>query len=90
MLSDNQVELSTHYKMSRSAHSTKLIPNLLRKSKYLVHSLKLRFYLEQGMRLIDVHRVLRFEPSRWLASYIENNSPLSAATKNDVERSSSS
>ena len=61
MLSANQVELRTHYKMSRSARSTKLIPNLLPKSKYLVHYLNLRFYLEEGMRLIVVQQVLRFQ-----------------------------
>ena len=33
ILSDNKVELPTHYKILRSAHSTKLIPTLLPKSK---------------------------------------------------------
>ena len=65
MVSGNQFELRTHYKMSRSAHSTKLIPNLLPKSRSLVHYLTLRFYLEHGMQLIDVHRQLRFHQSRW-------------------------
>ena len=37
MLIDNQVELGTHYKMSRSAQSTKLIPTQLPKYKYLLH-----------------------------------------------------
>ena len=32
MLSKIQVELRTHFKMSRTAHSKKLIPNLLPKS----------------------------------------------------------
>ena len=64
----------------------KLIPNLLPKSKYLVHYLNLRFYLEHGMRLIDVHRVLRFQQSRWLAPYIEKKSTLRAAGKNDFEK----
>ena len=37
MLSDNYLELRRHYKMSRSAHSTKLIPNLLPMYKYKVN-----------------------------------------------------
>ena len=73
MLTDNQVELRTHDKMPRTSHSTKHIPFLLAKSKYLVHYLKLRFYLLHGMRLIDAHRVLRFQLSRWLAPYIQKN-----------------
>ena len=86
MLSGNQVELRTHYKISRSAHSTKLIPNLLPKSKYLVHSRNLHCSLEHGMRLIDVHRELRFQPFRWLALNIEKNSTLRRAAKNDFEK----
>ena len=42
----NKVELRTQYKMSRSAHCTNLIPNLLPKSNFMVHYLSLRFYLE--------------------------------------------
>ena len=85
MLSYNQVELRTHYKMSGSAQSTKLIPNLLPKCKYLVHYLNLPFYLEHGMQLIDVNLVLRFQQSRWLAPYIEKNSTFRAAAKNDFK-----
>ena len=51
-----------------------------------MHYLNLRFYLEHGMYLIDVHRVLRFQQSRWLAPYIEKNSTLRAAAKNDFEK----
>ena len=64
MLSENQVELPSHYTMSRSAHSTMKIPNLRHKCKELVHYLILRFYLEQCMRRIDVPRVLHFQQSR--------------------------
>ena len=59
---------------------------MLPKSIYLVHYLTLRFYLEHGRRLLDVHLVLRFQKSRWLASYIEKYSTLRAAAKNDFEK----
>ena len=49
MLSYNQVELRTYYNMTRTAHSTKLISNLLPKYMYLVLYLNLRFYLEHGI-----------------------------------------
>ena len=48
--------------------------------------LNLRFYLEHGMYLIDVHRVLRFQQSRWLAPYIEKNSTLREEAKIDFEK----
>ena len=85
MLSDNQVELRTHYKMSRSAHST-THSDLLLKSKYLLHYLNLRLYLDHGMRLRDVPMLLLFLQSRWLAAYIEKNSTLPAAPKNDFAK----
>ena len=83
MLSDNQLDLPTDSKMSRTADSRKRIQTMLPKSKYLVHYLNLRFYLDHGMYLIDVHRVLRFQQSRWLARYIKKNSILRAAAKYD-------
>ena len=86
MLSYNQVELRTYYNMTRTAHSTKLISNLLPKYMYLVLYLNLRFYLEHGILWIDFHRVLRFQESRSLAPYIEKNSTLLAAGKNEFEK----
>ena len=83
MLRGIQVKLRTPYQMSWATHSTKLIPNLLPKSNYIVDYLNLRFYLVHGMRFIDLHRVLRFQQSRWVAAYFEKKSSLRAAAKND-------
>ena len=50
-----------------------------------MHYLNLRFYLEHGMRLSDIHWVLRFQQSRWMAQYIEQNRTSRAAAKNDFQ-----
>ena len=53
--------------------STKLSPNLYYKEKYVTHYRNLQFYLEQGLVLKKIHRVLSFTQSRWLAGYINFN-----------------
>ena len=86
MVSSKQVEISRHYKRARTQTNIKLLPNLMNKSKYCLHYLNLKFYLEHGMVLGKIHRVIRFNQSRWLASYIDKNSRLRIAATNDFEK----
>ena len=51
----------------------KLVPNLRDKIKYVVHYKNLQYYLSLGMKLIKVHRTLKFKQSNWLKEYIEFN-----------------
>ena len=51
----------------------KLIPNLRDKIKYVVRYKNLQYYLSLGMKLIKVHRILKFKQSNWLKKYIEFN-----------------
>ena len=86
MLSENQIRLKRNYNMSRSNSYSKLIPSFLPKRKYLAHYLLLRYYLEHGLKLRTVHRVIAFRQERWLAQYIELNTNLRAAAKSDFEK----
>ena len=56
--------------------SEKLILDLNHKEKYVLHYLNLKLYLELGLELKKVHRVLRFKQSKWLAPYIDLNTKL--------------
>ena len=57
----------------RVGEVNKLVPNLRDKVKYIVHYRNLQLYLELGMKLIKIHKILKFKQSSWLKEYIEFN-----------------
>ena len=64
-------------------NSMKLICSFLPKKHYLVLGQLLRFYLDRGMRLVKVHRAIRFKSSPYVASYIANNTAKRQQFKHD-------
>jgi hypothetical protein len=85
LLSEAQVEIGGKYEKT-SVKTPKLIPNLFPKRNYACHYMNLKFYLEHGMELAKIHRVIRFSQSKWLEAYIAKNSALRAAAKNEFEK----
>ena len=51
----------------------RLFPNLGNKSKIIFHYRNLQLYLLVGMKLVIVHRILKFKQSHWLKRYIDFN-----------------
>ena len=85
LLSETQRDVRDKYEMLHTA-TTKLVPNLMNKTNYTCHYRNLRFYLEHGLVLGKVHKVIQFRQSKWLAPYIAKNSTLRAATSNAFEK----
>ena len=64
----------------------KLVPNLLNKTKYILHYENLRYYIQKGLKLTAIHRVIGFEQKPWLKEYIDVNTKLRAKAKTDFEK----
>ena len=63
----------------------KLVPNLKRKKRYVVHIKALEQALKHGSQLKKVHRVIKFQQSRWMKAYIMLNKRLRKEAKNEFE-----
>ena len=64
----------------------KLIPNLYDKKKYIIHIRALKQALDHGLILEKIHRCIRFRQSPWMKEYIDFNTRLRTAAKNDFEK----
>ena len=71
MLSDYQNNLAE--KLGNKPGGTKLCLTLNDKEKYTCHYRQLKQMLYMGMKLKKVHRVLQFNQSAWLQTYIDMN-----------------
>ena len=64
----------------------KLIPNLYDKEKYVIHIRALKQALDHGLILEKIHRCIKFRQSPWMKEYIDFNTRLRTAAKNDFEK----
>ena len=71
LLSDYQRKLTE--KLGLKAGGTKVCLTLNDKNKYSCHYLQLKQMIEMGMKLKKVHKVMQFNQSNWLESYIDLN-----------------
>jgi len=84
-LSEQQVEISRTYGLNRSS-TCKLMPNLMNKRFYVCDYMNLKFYMDHGLVLKKVHRVIEYQQSRWLKDYIVLNQNLRKEAKQEHEK----
>ena len=78
-----QHSLRAQYFKAACPFSRKLICSFLPKKHYVVLGQLLRFYLDRGMRLVKVHRAIRFNSSPYVVGYIANNTEKRKQFKHD-------
>ena len=64
----------------------KLVPNLYYKKRYVIHIRALKQALDHGLVLEKIHRAIEFKQLAWMKEYIDFNTKLRTAAKNDFEK----
>ena len=70
---EKQHNLLAQYYDADCQYSRKLICSFLPKKHYVVQGQLLRVYLDRKMRLVKLHRAIRFKFSLYVVKYIANN-----------------
>ena len=86
MLSDYQKYLNDKLNIKYNEKDKKLLLDLLPMKNYKVYYKNLEYYLQLGVKVAKVHRILTFDEKPFLKEYIDLNTELRKNSKNDLEK----
>ncbi len=87
MLSPYAKTLHEKFQLTSSIPCKKLLPNFYEKKNYIAHYLNLKFYVEQGLIIKKIHRILAFTQRPWLKEYIAFNNEKRQSANSEFEKS---
>ena len=71
----------------KAGEINKLIPNLRNKINYVVHYKNLQLYVSLGIKVVKIHRILKFRQSDWLGKFVHFNTEERMRAANKFEES---
>ena len=72
---------------NRRVTTPKLVQTLFAKKHYTVHYITLKLYVDLGLKVTKVNRVLEFKQEKWLEPHISLNTRMRTQSKNKFEES---
>jgi hypothetical protein len=87
-LSEKQITIQRAYDTSRAQNYSKLLGTLLHKKRYLTHFWNLHFYIQHGVVVTKIRRIIRFKQAPFIKHFIEKNSQLRLEAKTTEEKDS--
>ncbi|XP_042150101.1 uncharacterized protein LOC121838100 [Ixodes scapularis] len=85
-LSDYQKSLIDKFEMPKEESTTKLLLTLHDKKKYVLHYRILKPYIQLGLEVIKIHRVLKFSQRAFLKEFIDFNHQLRQQATNSFQK----
>ena len=70
----------------RTEKVEKLVYSIEDKEKYVIHIRALKQAINNGLKLKNVHRIIKFQQKSWLKLQIDMNTKLSKKAKNEFEK----
>ena len=76
----------TENKPEKYKPTEKLIMDQTNKQRYFLHNRDLKFFIRNGIKVLNVHTVYKFEQSPWLEKYIKYNTEQRKKAKTEFEK----
>ena len=86
MPSNYQHYLNENLNIKYSEKDKKLILDLLPKKNYKISYMNLEYYMNLGVKITKIHKILTFDEKPFLKNYIDLNTNLRKKAKNDLEK----